>query len=710
MTLRLLPCLIVLSACARLGAGDASFYTNDLHPTATPLVSVDPYFSVWSFGKELNADVTRHWTGRKQPMLAALRVDGVTYRVLGSENAVPGVPEGRIQPKLIPDSSYTRRVPEVFTRAAVQTGSNLLPTRSFYNFDCGPVRLELAFVAPLLPGDFDLISRPVNYVTFSMASTDGRKHSVQLYFEVSPRIAIDFDMTGVVASEGSADGVKYVRTGSLAQPVLERNGDDIRIDWGYFYLASEGNKGKLAVVKGQPSRERFLADGRMGESLGTVESSDFVSDDISLACCVDIGSVKRKVSQTLLLAYDDIYSIKYLGEPLRPYWNRSGQNSITSQIALAGRQHRDVMRRCEEFDRALTGEALASGGRKYANLCASVFRQVMCAHKLVEGPKGEPFFISKENFSNGCAGTVDVAYPSVPMFLLYDVKLAEGLLNHIFDYSESSEWDNDWAPHDVGRYPDAYGQRYGNSMPLEECGNMLLLTAAVVQESGDCSYAARHWSTLTRWADYAREHGQYPEDQLCTDDFAGRLANNANLSAKAILAVAAYAKMAGQIGEKDIASAWADTARRMAGLWKEAAFDGDHYRLSFDAPLTWSLKYNLVWDSLLDLNIFDPAIMQAEIPYYLSHERRYGVPLDCRETYTKTDWVMWTASMAPDAVTFDRFIDPIYDFYEDSVLLGPLSDWIETDTPRSHQMRARSVLGGFFMKMYSDRIKSRRNE
>ena len=691
--------LMLLCAC-----GGRFSYENGLHPTATPLVSVDPYFSLWSFGPELTADVTRHWTGRKQPVLAALRVDGRVYRVLGSENAKPGVPEGRIRPHLEPDSSYLYRGPEVFPEAAVQTWHNVLPTRSIYRFECGPVNLQLTFTAPLLPSDLDLLARPVDYATFELSSSDGKRHDVQLYFEASPRLAMDFDMVPMVAESGSADGVDFVRTGTVSQDVLGRAADDIRIDWGHFYLATAGNEGEVAVVKGVPAREGFAADGRFAGMCGSMVTQDFVRDDVALACWADLGKVGGKTDFTVLLAYDDIYSINYLGQPLRPYWNRREDNTITREIAAASKEGRRVFKRCEAFDRELLEEALKAGGKEYADLCAAVFRQAMCAHKLVEGPDGEPFFFSKENFSNGSIGTVDVSYPSVPLLLLYNNELAKGLLNHIYYYSESDQWPNDWAPHDVGRYPRALGQNYGNTMPLEECGNMLLLTAAVVQEDGNAAYAGKHWETLGKWARYCLEHGQHPENQLCTDDFAGRLANNVNLSAKAILGVAAYGKMAGALGKADTARFYLDSAARMAAIWKEEAFDGDHYRLSFDAPDTWSLKYNLVWDRLLGLNVFDPDIIRTEIPYYLTKENLYGVPLDCRAGYTKTDWIMWTASMAPDMETFQRFVHPLYRFYTDSVLPGPLSDWTETETPRSHQMRGRSVVGGFYMKMYSDRI------
>lgn len=695
----------LLFALCTWAADTGSSFQNGLNHTATPLISVDPNFSVWSFGHDLNADVTRHWSGRKQPILAAIRVDGKVYRLLGRENPAPGVPEGH--PKVRPDAYYNVESTEFFPTAAVQLYSNLLPTRSIYAFECGPVKVEMTFTAPLLLDDLDLLSRPVNYLTYDVSVTDGRKHTVEVYMEASPRIATDLNVVPVTAETGSADGVKFVRTGTVDQPVLEKMGDDLRIDWGWFYMAPADGKGTLAVVKAQTARSFFARSGKVDTKMFGKQKSitvdNYVAQDVALAMGFELGKVKKEKSFTVLFAYDDVYSIRFLDQNLRPYWNRKGDVKITKEMSKAAKEQDKIFARCATFDQTMLNDALACGGQEYAELCASVYRQAVCAHKLVEGPKGEPFFISKENFSNGCAGTVDVTYPSIPLFLYYNNDLAKALLNHVFEYAESPAWNNIWAPHDVGRYPIAYGQHYGNWMPLEECGNMLILTAATVQQDPDASYARRHWTELTKWALYAIGNGQNPENQLCTDDFAGKLAHNVNLSAKSIIGVGAYAKMARALGKIEEANAFMAVAKRMAEIWKETAIDGDHYKLAFDQSGTWSQKYNLVWDKILDLNIFGPGVVETELNYYLGKQNRYGLPLDSRRGYTKTDWIMWTASMAPDQETFRKFIVPVRDFYNDATLLGPMSDWVETETPESHSMRGRSVVGGFFMKMYADR-------
>src|SRR5690606_27961487 len=204
-------------------------------------------------------------------------------------------------------------------------------------------------------------------------------------------------------------------------------------------------------------------------------------------------------------------------------------------------------------------------------------------------------------------------------------------------------------------------------MPVEESGNMLILTYAIAKVEGHADYAKSHWNVLTTWVDYLVEKGLDPENQLCTDDFAGHFAHNANLSVKAILGIASYGYLARMMGREAVAEKYINIAREMASKWKQMANDGDHYRLTFDKPNTWSQKYNLVWDKLLDMQIFDPNIIPTEIRYYLTKQNKYGLPLDSRRTYTKTDWIFWTATMANDLNSFQQFIKPVHSFMNETI-------------------------------------------
>jgi hypothetical protein len=245
-------------------------------------------------------------------------------------------------------------------------------------------------------------------------------------------------------------------------------------------------------------------------------------------------------------------------------------------------------------------------------------------------------------------------------------------------------------------------------MPIEESGNILTLVAAICRIDGNTSWLSRADIIMLRqWANYLRDNGQDPSNQLCTDDFAGHWAHNANLAVKAVMGVAAYAMMAQQKGLTAVADKYMEKARQMAHHWEEQAADGDHYRLAFDRPGTWSQKYNMVWDKLWGTHLFSDKVMQREMSYYLKQQNRYGLPLDCRKDYTKNDWILWTAAMAKDQKTFLRFAEPVYQYMNETSSRVPTSDWYDTKTAQMVAFRARSVVGGFWMRVLMDKNKNK---
>lgn len=581
---------------------------------------------------------------------------------------------------------------QYLTKEAKQTSCEVLPMNTLYSFTCGPVNLNLKFTAPAFLDNLDLLSRPVNYITYNVESTDGKKHDIKFYFEAGREWAIDNITQNSVSGIVREDGLTAVTVSSVNQEILAKSGDDLRIDWGTFYLASDAEVSPW-FGDAKTARKNFVA----GKKINLAKSGKEVGMTINKGKCAS-------ASGHLMIGYDDIYSIQYFGTNLRPYWNRNNDKTIMQQLKLASQDYASLMAKTADFDKNMLAEAAAAGGQEYAELCALAYRQAIAAHKLVESPQGDILWFSKENFSNGSIGTVDITYPSAPMFLLYNPELVKGLMNHILYYSESGKWTKPFAAHDVGTYPLANGQTYGGDMPVEESGNMLILAAALAKVEGNAEYAARHWNVLPTWAEYLAEYGLDPENQLCTDDFAGHFAHNANLSIKAILGVASYARLAEMLGKKAVAEKYFAKAKEMAAEWEKMADDGDHYRLTFDKPGTWSQKYNLVWDKMLGFNIFSDNIMKKEIPYYLKKQNTYGLPLDNRETYTKTDWIMWTATMAPDKATFEKFIVPVHKFMNETRHRVPMSDWIYTDRADQRGFQARAVVGGYFIKMLDERI------
>ena len=490
----------------------------------------------------------------------------------------------------------------------------------------------------------------------------------------------------------------YATAGTVEQPVLKRRGDDVRIDWGYFFLASP-KKENVVIGSGEysPMKQKFATEGTAavaGPQQKGIDNSRCV-----LAFSEDFGKVSDSKEGYMLVGYDDLYAIQYFKENRMAYWKHDGRVTMLQALQNAATNYQDVMKRCRAFDKQMMADAEKAGGKKYAELCALAYRQAIAAHKLITDKQGNLVFLSKENFSNGSIGTVDVTYPSAPLFLIYNPELAKGLLNHIFYYSESGQWTKPFAAHDIGTYPIGNGQTYGDDMPIEECGNMLILTAAIAAREGNADYAKKHWEVLTTWANYLIENGLDPENQLCTDDFAGHFAHNANLSIKAILGIASYGKLAAMLDDKATADKYIAAAKEMATKWQEMDKDGDHYKLTFDKAGTWSQKYNLVWDRLLGLNVFDPSVAADEMAYYKTKQEKYGLPLDSRKTYTKSDWIMWSACLTGNTEDFTALMEPVYKYANETESRMPISDWHETTTGGWVGFRARSVVGGYFMKM-----------
>lgn len=656
---------------------------NEFRPPSVPLVTHDPYFSVWSANDRLTDDWTRHWTGAVNAMCGMAKIDGKTFRF-----AAP-------QPRDLP--------------AMEQVGLEVTPTRTTYRFEAGGVRLSLTFLSPLLPHDLDIMARPVTYITWEARAIDGKKHTLSLYFDVTAEWVVDAPNQTVVWDRHDVNGMTVLRCGTKGQPILGKSGDNTRIDWGYLYLA----------VPKQETMQTTMGEDRLGRE-GFLVDKFPTEDDIAmpravhnlwptLACTFDCGEVGTEpVRRYVMLAYDDEYSIEYFYKRLRPYWRRDGMKA-DDLLKAAQRDYASLTERCEKFDKELMDDLKQVGGERYAQLCALSFRQCIAAHKLAAGPNKQPLFFSKENFSNGCIATVDVTYPSAPFFLLFNPTLLRGMLTPILDYAASPRWKFPFAPHDLGTYPLANGQVYGggertetDQMPVEECGNMLILVAALAAVEGNANYAKQHWATLTKWAEYLKEKGLDPENQLCTDDFAGHLAHNANLSLKAIVALKGYALLCEMLNKLPEAAQYHAQAQEMAGQWEKMAEDGDHYRLTFDKPGTWSQKYNLVWDKLLGMKLFPPRIAQKEVAYYLKAQNKYGLPLDNRSQYTKLDWIIWSATLADSEKDFEALVSPIYDFAQDSPSRVPLTDWYWTNDAKQRGFQARSVVGGVFIKMLAD--------
>ena len=662
-----------------------SVLAQTFRPPAVPLVACDPYFSVWSAADHLNDADTTHWTGKTQSLTSLVRVDGQSFRVMGTSPA---------------------NVP-----ALSQSSVEVLPTRTIYTFEGAGIKLTLTFMNGDLPGDLDLLARPVTYLTREAQSIDGQKHKVSIYFDAGSDLAVNNSDQPVNFQKADANGIKAWDIGSVDQPVLQKKGDDVRIDWGYFYVAAPASEtADLTANTADSARAAFVNNGTIPSAAEEASLRHNDRDDSVIAFDADLGAVGSKPkSSWLMLAYDEIYSIQYMKHNLRPYWRRNGWQA-SDLLQAAAKDYASLQTRCAAFDKELMRNLRRDGGEDYAILGALAYRQCFASGAFVADDNGQPMFFCKENHSNGCISTSDVFYPMSPQFLLFGPTLAKSFIVPFMNYATSPRWKFPFAPHDLGTYPKANGQVYGggertenDQMPVEESGNLLLLFCAVAEMEGNANFAGQYWPQLQQWAAYLKAKGFDPANQLCTDDFAGHMAHNVNLSAKTICALGAFARLCEMRGESDEAAEYSKLAHEFAQRWVTEAADGDHYRLAFDKPGTWSQKYNLVWDKILGLNLFPDSVAQEEMAYYKKVQNQYGLPLDCRKNYTKLDWTTWTATLTQNRQDFEDLVGHVVAFLNATPNRTPMSDWYQTKSAERVGFDARPVVGGVFLEMLYDK-------
>ncbi len=621
----------------------------NLRAPSVPLITIDPYFSIWSPDTNINCSRTVHWTGKSNHILGTVTIDGKEYLFLG----------------------YHRDIHKI-----KQTSLEITALSTEAVFENEAITLTAEFTSPLIANDYKLLTRPVSYLAISYKSNDGKEHKVSVNIRASEELCLDIAWQNEVETQTiGSDTLTIIKMGNTEQKPLNRSGDDVRIDWGYFYLASN-----IANAKAESG------------------------DNCSMTVIGISGELCENKEALYLFAYDDIESIEYFGKHLRSYWNKDAK-TIVEAIEEAAAEYKQTKEICDIFSHRLYSDAFAAGGEKYAELLSLAYRQVIAGHKLVLDENGEILFISKECFSNGCAATVDVSYPSIPMFLLYNPELVKGMMRPVFRYAKSDKWSFDFAPHDVGQYPLVNGQVYGENalkyqMPVEECGNMLIMATNVAIAEGNADFASEELALLEKWCKYLIEYGTDPGEQLCTDDFAGHLAHNCNLSLKAIMGLEGMSVIMKMLNKTDKAEFYHSEAVKMAEIWKKTAVNSDGTtKLAFDSPDSYSMKYNMVWNRIWKSGIFSSEFMDNEVEDNKKHFNEYGMPLDSRADYTKSDWLVWVASMASKKESFEEYIAPLWKAYNESESRVPLTDWYDTVSGKEVSFRHRTVQGGLFMRV-----------
>ena len=626
---------------------------------AYPIVTVDPHFSIWSKAERLTSDDTKQWYGQKKRIEGTVSVDADTYRFLGNGKE----------------------------SALFQVSEKIEPYVSTYTFENAAIRLKLTTWSPFLFNDLHLLSLPVAFLDTEVEVLDGKEHTISVKFTAFDELCYNNKKKQITKYTDSYENVRLVKMGCTKQKPLRDSGDEFSADWGYYAFMG----GECTVCK---------------EGISTKSRTVF----------------GKGLTYNTVIGYDDVYSIEYFGEQLKGLWTEKFK-SIDEGMKYCLDNKDEIFAKLMAQQEMILADA-EKFGKDYQNILTAAARQVLAAHKLVRSSKGDLLYMSKECHSNGCINTVDVSYPAMPMYLIYTPELVKAMLVGIFEFAAMPLWTADFAPHDIGRYPIANGQVYALNvhnhllphsytyrkvyksnkfamympqfqMPVEECGNMILLSYAYYMVSKDIDFLKDNSATLKKWADYLIMKGVVLDNQLCTDDFAGHSKKNVNLAIKAVMGIAAYSRIAELLGEENTymakAKEYADELVSVCGKGL------DFLPFSVDKKDSWSLKYNLVWDILFDFNLFDKAIYKAESEKYRIEMNTYGTPLDYRRTFTKTDWELWAACLDETQENIGLLSKCICDYLADTEDRNCFSDWVETKKPKQSGFDHRTVQAGLWM-------------
>ncbi|HEY3955335.1 MAG TPA: DUF5127 domain-containing protein [Streptosporangiaceae bacterium] len=689
----------------RPDAGPAGAYgtltARPIRPPATPLAVRGPYLSTWLPSATLPGSWQQFWQGHTTAMGGIVRIDGTSYQFMGDPTIVMDVPNGNHgQPSTVQD----------FPLALQQTLLEVTPTRSVFTLQGGGIELTVEFLSPVEPGDIRRQSIPLSYLVLTARATDGQRHDVQIYADISGEWCSGDDsqvITWAPAQVSSGGQSLQVWTVQLQteQTLTEQ---DQQAAWGTMVWATPGS-GQLSYQSGQDVvvRGQFVSNGTLADTNDT--SYRAINDNWPVfGFCHDLGQVGgQPVSTPLVIGQVRTPAVSYLGQNLQPLWTSyfpSWQDMLGFFAAdLTAAQSRNAT-----VDRKISKAAEAAGGTSYAGLCAIALRQAYGGTELVVSPSGAPWAFLKEISSDGNVSTVDVLFPGSPAWIYLDPGYLALLLEPLLGYAESGNWPQTFAEHDLGSaYPVAAGHNDGGgeNMPMEESGNMLIMATAYLRQVPAATaraFAGAHYTILKQWASYLVANLPDPGFQNQTDDFAGPIAHSVNLALKGIIAVAAMSQIATVAGHSADAAGFKADAQNFIGYWQANAQDPSaaHLDLTYNGADggdgTWGTVYNGFADRLLGTGLVPSSVLAEQAAWYESVSNLFGLPLQVPHSYAKSDWEMLTAALLSDYPVKQQLIEQVYSYANTTPSLVPFSDLYDTVTGEQVAFAARPVQGGMF--------------
>ncbi|KAH7101372.1 DUF1793-domain-containing protein [Auriculariales sp. MPI-PUGE-AT-0066] len=671
----------VASLLALPVAAAPSWTVDPINPPAIPLAVKHPYLNTWlpqGEGVALNDAWPQFWTGDSiTAWTGFVRVDGKAYRWLGSAGT------GGVE-------------------RAVQTSFRLTSARSIFTFTAGPVNLTVTFLSVVSPQDLLRHSIPFSYLYVDVKSRDGAAHNVQVYNEISAEWAgtdnnadVDWNTTVTNSAVTHSVGLRY-------QAPFEETKELIRA--GTVHITTKN-------IADSVVRPQFATTGQLSNTRDSRQPRPISDQWPVFAFAVDLGNLTETAATKpalFAIGHTRDATIQYIvkGGALTeraPYW-RTRFNNVQDMISFYLSDWQNAVGVAHTLDSRVQTEAGAIS-KDYQTLVLLSLRQAFAAMEPTVGynsdgsiNKDDVLVFMKEISSNGNMNTADVIYPAWPILLWMSPEYGRHLLEPLLQYQASGLYPNKWALHDMGaHYPRAIAHNDGGdeAMPVEESGNMLIMLLSYAQATGDVSQLKQYYDLMDQWTQYLITDSLIPAEQLSTDDFAGHLVNQTNLAIKGIIGIKAMSMIAELVGDGSRASNYSNIAAGYVQQFQTLATskDGTHLTLNYNNDETWGTAYNLYADKLIGANIFPQSIYDMQTAWYKPKVQTYGLILDTRNTWAKTDWATWVAAISDDDLKH-TLIKSIVNYAANGRNNAPFGDLYYVPEGKQNGFRARPVAGG----------------
>ncbi|KAJ5385872.1 hypothetical protein N7509_008413 [Penicillium cosmopolitanum] len=664
--------IALVASCLIATASSAVTY-SPVKPPSYPLAVRSPYLSAWipgSLVESLPSHNAQFWAGNNLVWSVIARVDGKTYNLFGVAS------------------------PNDETQSATVTAATYTSTHSTFTVTAGSRQFTLDFFSPVSPKNYVRQSLPFSYLTVTV--TAGNSASVQVYTDIdSSWTGQASDSTWSYSTSGKT-GVFQIEANGASTYSQNSNGQAL---WGSAVYATRPSASSTLSTQSGPRvavRDQFVNNGTLSGNHAAWSSGGVV------AFAHDLGTTTSASAVTFAIGHVREESIDFLGEAQTGYY-RASYKSTTAAVVHFLDDYSSAKSESTDFDSLIESTGTSSYGSNYSDILALSVRQVYGGIEItIPNDSLDTEYVRafiKEISSDGNINTVDVIYATFPIFYTLSPDYLKLLLLPVFEYQASDAYTKEYAVHEIGaNYPNATGHPAdGEEMPIEESGNIIILTYAYEKASGNTDLSDTYSAQLKQFAEYLYENGLYPASQLSLNDALGELANQTNLAVKAAVGLATYGALTDQKNYTTTGREWADK------IWTDHLGTDDagtRFLIQYDTT-PWFLVFNHYPDVLFDLDVFPDEAYNATTDFYPTVRETAGVPLDGAIGWGQTNWQSFVAATVTGD-TRDLFISDLHAYLSNGLNTAPWSDryWVEASNGysagQSYSFRARPTLGSHF--------------